>query len=677
MRSANINMLNDTLNIFGKGFYITREGRKVKLKLSKDELLESKVFLPEVVKYICENPTIDKIHVLGRTGHVCVNEDSFTTAIRAGEQCRDGKVLVLNFANPIHPGGGVRNGANAQEEDLCRKSSLLLALEDTAAKAYYDYNKSLHTYMGSDAIVLTPNVEIIKDANGELLEDSFIVSVMTCAAPMISKGIEGMSNAEYENMLYNRIMGMLKVAANYGYTHLVLGAWGCGAFGNDAQVMARLFYKALKEIRYNDLPQESLFRQIYFAVLDHSTNQYNFNAFLQYFDFSNFYRDVDDEETRLVLDQLKEKEVNLDKIRGSLWGGAIGDALGYPVEFMSENQIFAKYGADGITAYEYDSVSGKALISDDTQMTLFTANGILIGETRLCMRGIGGIPHHYIPHSYKDWLLTQQMSMEEFKKCRDRYHSTSWLSEVPELYSRRAPGNTCISAIKSKEPGSIDHPINDSKGCGGIMRVAPLALHYANVSREDLDREGAEIAALTHGHSLGYMPAAVLTHILSGIVYPGDKSLKLKDIVMEARDTVLKLFKEDKHIEKLTGLINLAIELSENTASDLDNIHKLGEGWVAEETLAIAIYCSLRYQKDFTRGVIAAVNHDGDSDSTGAVTGNILGALLGYDAIESKWKKNLELSDILDEMSLDLCHGCAMGEFGHYRDDRWISKYMR
>lgn len=679
MRDKELQMLQDTLDILERGSYV-KNGERVPCKLSQREMRESVVLLPEQVSFICENPTIEKVFVVGRTGHFCINEDSFSAAVKVKRNHLDSKVLVLNFANPVNPGGGVRRGARAQEEDLCRKSSLLLSLEDESSKPYYEYNRSLHTYMGSDAIILSPSVEIIKDSEGELLDDSVIVSVMTCAAPMISSGLEGMTEAEYEQMFYDRIVATLKVAANYGYKYLVLGAWGCGAFGNDANVVAKLYYKALKELEYNGLPHESLFRQIYFAVLDRTADQRNFRAFYEYFDFGNFYRDEDNAEKEGVLKKLKEKEAELDKIKGSLFGGAMGDALGYPVEFLTEEEIGARYGADGITSYEIDRKTGKALVSDDTQMTLFTANGLLVGESRLCMRGIGGIPHNYISLSYKDWLYTQKMTQKEFEKKRDGdYFCISWLCDVPELYSSRAPGNTCISAIMSSRYGDgepINNPLNNSKGCGGIMRVAPLALHYRDVEIGQLDEEGAQIAALTHGHSLGYMSAAVLTHILSRIVYPGGRRLALKDIIVEARDTVHRLFSNDKHIGELDAIIDRAIELSENGDSDIANIHKLGEGWVAEETLAIAIYCSLKYQNDFSKGIITAVNHEGDSDSTGAVTGNILGALLGFDAIEDKWKKDLELFDVLEEMALDLCHGCPMSEFGNYRDPKWGMKYF-
>ena len=109
---------------------------------------------------------------------------------------------------------------------------------------------------------------------------------------------------------------------------------------------------------------------------------------------------------------------------------------------------------------------------------------------------------------------------------------------------------------------------------------------------------------------------------------------------------------------------------------ELENEHRLGEGWVAEETLAIAIYCALRHPDDFSAGIIAAVNHRGDSDSTGAVTGNILGALLGYDAIDEKWKQDLELRGVILEMADDLYHGCQMEECGRDCDPDWSRKYI-
>lgn len=377
-----------------------------------------------------------------------------------------------------------------------------------------------------------------------------------------------------------------------------------------------------------------------------------------------------------------------DKIRGCLFGGAVGDALGYPVEFDGERIIFAKYGQSGITEYEKNPYSGKAEVSDDTQMSLFTANGLLVGDTRGNVRGIQGLPRDYVAMAYQDWLLTQDSSKEEVDR-HERFSKEggrSWLLDVPELYADRAPGMTCLSALRQEKNGKyiddyIKAKLNNSKGCGGIMRVAPLALDNQMSDPEgmkQLDLEGAQLAAITHGHSLGYMPAAVLVHIIGRLVYPPeDGPMTLKEIIVEARDTVAEIFNGDEHLPELTSIIDKAIDLSEHGAQeDLDNIHQLGEGWVAEETLGIALYCALRHQDDFSAGVIAAVNHKGDSDSTGAVTGNILGAKLGYSAIEDKWKKDLELSDVILEMADDLDQGCPISEFGSHWDESWAAKYM-
>ena len=386
-----------------------------------------------------------------------------------------------------------------------------------------------------------------------------------------------------------------------------------------------------------------------------------------------------------INERIKATETNIDRIRGCMIGGAIGDALGYTVEFLFENQIFKKYGKNGIT--EYELVNGKALISDDTQMTLFTANGLLVGDTRGSLRGIRGASASYVESAYQDWLKTQNSSIKSvnrYKRYTDK-GGMSWLLDIPELYSLRAPGNTCLSALETRATHTpvfdyIQTPINNSKGCGGIMRIAPLALRYRIKENyrgqiETLDKEAAQLAAITHSHSLGYMPAAVLSHIISRIL-SSYNDMSLKEIVIEAKDTISSIFKGDSHLQELIDIIDLAITLSEKNTDDLENIHSLGEGWVAEETLAIALYCALKYQNDFSKAIITSVNHNGDSDSTGAVTGNILGAWIGYEKIDDKWKKNLELSNIILEMADDICHGCLMSEYDPYRDSAWISKYV-
>lgn len=683
-----IDILTDTLSIIAQGYYI-KDGKKIDLKLSQDEMKEARVFLPSEIHALKKYKPSQRCFSLGKCGYGCENIDSFTKArnnyinYRYLFDDKDKEILVLNFANPVNPGGGVRKGAMAQEEDLCRTSSLLSSLESDKASKYYKYNKKRNTYMGSDGIIITPKVEIIKDANGNLLDDSVIVAVMTCAAPMVIYGTEGMSEKQYQKLFFNRITGMLRVAVYMGYKHLVLGAFGCGAFGNDAKTVSDLFYKALKEFQIDGMTESDLFRRIDFAVLSRSPEQYNYREFYRNFGGNNFYREEIKKQYEAVAVRKKEKEKYLDKIKGSLIGGAAGDALGYAVEFLQDYQIFRKYGKKGIT--EYSLKDGIAQISDDTQMTLFTANAILFGDTRLAMRGIGGDPMMYAPISYADWFITQSLPYEEGLKVK-RYSGKwgiSWLLDVPEMYDRRAPGNTCMSAIDSILKGEsrsdyIKEPMNDSKGCGGVMRIAPLGLHYQIQSGDlnELDLLGAKMSAITHGHPLGYMPSAVLTHILNRLVYPKNEKFSLRQIVIEARDTAINIFGDNEYVRKLRELIDLAIELSVNGVDDLENIHKLGEGWAAEETLAIAIYCSLKYQYDFSAGIIAAVNHGGDSDSTGAVTGNILGAWLGYGKIEDKWKKNLELHDVICEMAEDLCYGCHMDEYSDYYDEDWARKYM-
>ena len=158
MRQDNIAVFQDTMKILKQGYYkIGDESRK--LKLTREQMEAARVFLPEDIEAISREKDIRRVCVLGRCGYGCVNADSFSLARKRREQFSSGlerkdakPILVLNLANPVNPGGGVRRGAKAQEEDLCRKSSLLLSLESENALPYYRFNRSLDTYMGSDAV---------------------------------------------------------------------------------------------------------------------------------------------------------------------------------------------------------------------------------------------------------------------------------------------------------------------------------------------------------------------------------------------------------------------------------------------------------------------------------------------------------------------------------------------
>ena len=162
----------------------------------------------------------------------------------------------------------------------------------------------------------------------------------------------------------------------------------------------------------------------------------------------------------------------------------------------------------------------------------------------------------------------------------------------------------------------------------------------------------AESAHLTHGHELGYIPAAALAHIIAYLVIHEDSNIA--EAVNDALNKMQVLYAGAKHLPYFLKLMNKAVKLAGQEIEDFQAIGELGEGWVAEETLAITVYSAIKYQNDFEKAIITSVNHDGDSDSTGSVTGNILGTFLGIDAIPNKFKEKLELKDVILTMADDL-----------------------
>ena len=335
-----------------------------------------------------------------------------------------------------------------------------------------------------------------------------------------------------------------------------------------------------------------------------------------------------------------------DRTRACLLAGACGDALGATVEFDNRDKILATFGPSGIRDFvdnEY-GIAGK--ITDDTQMSLFTAEGLIRAEVRRRLRDLSSY-EGCIHHAYLRWLYTQKCNVpvEGFKP-------DGWLIGNEELINRRAPGNTCIKSLLEAEGIGLPETANNySKGCGGVMRAAPVGLFMAALggaddeSRHKAFKIGCASARLTHGHPSGYLSAGALSMIIHDLVL-GDG---LADSVARS---ISRLEKEEGSGET-AGKLRDALRLAAGTTAPVECIKELGLGWVGEEALAIAVFCALR-ANDLEDGICMAVNITGDSDSTGSIAGNILGAMYGCSAIPARWLDRLELKETIRETAEDL-----------------------
>jgi ADP-ribosylglycohydrolase len=315
------------------------------------------------------------------------------------------------------------------------------------------------------------------------------------------------------------------------------------------------------------------------------------------------------------------------RILGALVGGALGDAVGYPVEFKSRKQIRAAAGPDGLTA-----PAGRLAVSDDTQMTLFTADGLLSGLA------LGGAPSRdrimaRVRHAYLAWFRTQR---------EDWTSAATGLSQHRELWAVRAPGSTCLAALGAGARGTLAAPANDSKGSGAVMRIAPMGLVPA-IEADAAFHLAHEVAALTHGHPCGRLSAAALASLLRDLLDETPMTTALDR--MEARlaaapdgGDVLAMVRDAR---RLAACDDIPPE---------DAIAVLGEGWSGDEALAIGLYAALRAD-GFEEAIRLAAEHDGDSDTTASIAGQIWGVLYGVDVTPHAWVQRLDVLEALGDVA--------------------------
>jgi ADP-ribosylglycohydrolase len=305
--------------------------------------------------------------------------------------------------------------------------------------------------------------------------------------------------------------------------------------------------------------------------------------------------------------------------RGCLLGGAIGDALSYPVESLNTDEIKQAFGDTGIRSLICNDSSGKALVSDETQMTIFTVDGLLWADSRAKNKGV----YAYIPcifYAYQKWFYTQT---GHFADKDYEFLLKGEVLQWEELFARRTPGETVLKALEGSiknKYGTLRNRVNNSKGYAAVARSAPIGMYFFQDPKKAF-QIGYESAALTHGHSDAFLSAGFFAHLIA-LIFRGEE---LESAVLSS----LALLKRYKNSDTTYETIHKAVQLVKSDVVSENALSQLGDGWVAEEALAKAIYCSLKYPKDFEKAVCLAANQNGNSNGPTSICGNILGSYLG------------------------------------------------
>ncbi|XAS66062.1 ADP-ribosylglycohydrolase family protein [Micrococcaceae bacterium Sec5.7] len=344
------------------------------------------------------------------------------------------------------------------------------------------------------------------------------------------------------------------------------------------------------------------------------------------------------------------------RIHGCLLGGALGDSLGYAVEFDSIATIRARFGPAGLQ--DFSALDGGSHFSDDTQMTLYTVDG-LVEALEWANSGVGADANACLWLAYLRWLGTQGVPVPSSAPVPQ----PRWIDAQEVLRHRRAPGNACLTGLATGEMGTVYRPVNpDSKGCGTVMRSAPFGL-IPHLGADTLYKLSSDAASLTHGHPSARQSAGAFTLLIHHLVAGAT--------LREAAGSVLAHVQRDPQavpelIERLESAVRLADGAgaaagANGVLSPEELVQELGEGWVAEEAFAVALYAVLATAQGasgdgdpahhFKAAIALAVNHSGDSDSTGSIAGNVLGAYYGEECLPAAWLEALEAPDVIRGMA--------------------------
>jgi len=280
---------------------------------------------------------------------------------------------------------------------------------------------------------------------------------------------------------------------------------------------------------------------------------------------------------------------------------------------------------------------------------LFTMEGIIRAFNRANAKGLGfttGVIHH----AYYRWADTQIYTAP--------ISEDGWLIQQQWLYAQRAPGKTCMDALAggTKAVEQFGHrAVNDSKGCGGVMRSAPFGWLSNRENHEWIYEQACEAAGYTHGHPTGKVASGALAYLIAN-------SIDGQELPHAVASTIEFLKTQQDSQETVVALV-MAVHLAEDGNGSRATLETLGAGWIAEEALAISVCAALCFpsKEQAIDALSLSVSHGGDSDSTGSICGNILGAHHGENWLPAELTFQLEGRGTMLELADDFIYSWRDG----------------
>ncbi|MET9406923.1 ADP-ribosylglycohydrolase family protein [Streptomyces sp. NPDC002935] len=351
------------------------------------------------------------------------------------------------------------------------------------------------------------------------------------------------------------------------------------------------------------------------------------------------------------------------RVRGTLLGAALGDALGAPIDGLSLEEIRAAYGAEGLLDLA-PAHGRRGAVTHLTQLALFSVDGLIRAQVR---RDTGAWhPPSDVHRAYRRWAATQTDWGPDERRKDD-----GWLAREEWLYARRDPSRANLLGLADEIMGTLDAPKNPGEpGPEAAARSAPFGL-LVGWEPQLVMQLAVECAAQTHGHPAAYLTAgayAVIVHALA----------RGENLDAAVQQTLALLVTRPGH-QPVTDALQHALGAVRQGMPSPGRVEELAGDGTAEGLLAVAVYCVL-VGEDVRHGLCLAVNHGGPSAVAGTLTGGLLGALHGETALPPAWLAELEgrpsVLVLADDFAMEMTQGPALhGPAGS--SPGWLARYPR